>query len=99
MYAGDLADAIWKAVKDMGVLPDIFNCGLGYDYTINEYYRAVAEVIGWEGDFIHSLDKPVGMMQKLSDISRQRTWGWSPGTSLSEGLRKTYSYYLSRTQL
>lgn len=96
MYVGDLANALWKAVADIGSMPNVFNCGLGYDYTITEYYCEVANVIGWNGEFIHNLDKPVGMNRKLSDISRQKNWGWSPYTSLSEGIMKTYSYYLSR---
>ena len=95
MYAGDLADAIWKAVSDFDAAPDIFNCGLGYDYSVNEYYQAAACMIGWNGEFIHLLDKPVGMKQKLADVSRQKYWGWTPSTSLEDGLAKTYEFYLS----
>ena len=95
MYAGDLADAIWKAVSDFNAAPDIFNCGLGYDYSVNEYYQAAARMIGWNGEFIHLLDKPVGMTQKLADVSRQKYWGWTPSTSLEDGLAKTYEFYLS----
>ena len=94
MYAGDLSSAIWKAVAEIQCIPSLFNCGLGYDYSINQYYAAVSEVIGWNGNFVHNLDKPVGMMRKLSDISLQRAWGFSPATALSEGLRQTYAYYL-----
>lgn len=95
MYAGDLADAIWKAVSDFDAAPNIFNCGLGYDYSVNEYYQVAARMIGWNGEFIHLLDKPVGMKQKLADVSRQKYWGWTPSTSLEDGLAKTYEFYLS----
>jgi GDP-L-fucose synthase len=94
MYAGDLSLAIWKAVNDITRVPDLLNCGLGYDYTINEYYSQVAEVVGWEGTFVHDLERPVGMKQKLCDISRQKNWGWAPEVSLSEGIKRTYRYYL-----
>ena len=99
MYAGDLADAIWRSVEEIKSLPNIFNCGLGYDYSVNEYYEAAAEVIGWKGTFTHLLDKPVGMKQKLADISRQKIWGWSPTTSLKHGLELTYQHYLTRSNL
>jgi GDP-L-fucose synthase len=94
MYAGDLAGAVLHAVQDFEKIPDVINIGLGYDHSINEYYSAAARVIGWQGNFVHDTTKPVGMKQKLVDISRQRRWGWMPSTSLESGVRKTYQYYL-----
>jgi GDP-L-fucose synthase len=54
-------------------------------------------VIGWQGEFVHDTTKPVGMKQKLVDINRQRAWGWMPATSLREGIRKAYQYYLQES--
>jgi len=95
MYAGDLADAVLKAVSDIEILPDVMNCGLGHDYTINEYYESVADVIGWDGEFVHDLSKPVGMKQKLCSTDRQSDWGWSAPTSLRDGIKATYKFYLN----
>ncbi|MDO9186853.1 MAG: GDP-L-fucose synthase, partial [Bacteroidia bacterium] len=53
-----------------------------------------AQVIGWQGKFVHDTTKPVGMKQKLVDIDRQRAWGWMPATALNEGIKKAYHYYL-----
>ena len=94
MYAGDLADCILRAANNIGSFPELMNCGIGYDYSINEYYRVVAEVIGWDGEFLHDLSKPVGMKQKLCSIERQSIWGWSAPTSLSNAISKTYDFYL-----
>lgn len=94
MYAGDLADAVLRAMDDFEQLPDLINIGLGREYSINEYYAAAAQVIGWQGDFVHDTSKPVGMKQKLVDIGRQRAWGWMPATALHEGIEKSYHYYL-----
>ena len=93
MYAGDLADAVLRGLADFEQLPDLMNIGLGHDFSINEYYAAAAEVIGWQGKFVHDITKPVGMKQKLVDISRQRAWGWMPATGLREGIEKAYHYY------
>lgn len=95
MYAGDLGDAIWYCVLNFRRFPQNFNCGVGHDFTVNEYYAAVAKVIGWNGNFKHLSNKPVGMKRKLSDISVQKKLGWSPKTSLQEGIYKTYQFYLS----
>jgi GDP-L-fucose synthase len=94
MYAGDLAGAVLQAVQDFDKIPDLINIGLGHDHSINEYYAAAAQVIGWKGNFVHDTTKPVGMKQKLVDISRQRGWGWMPSISLASGIDKTYQYYL-----
>jgi len=95
MYAGDLAGAVLQAVRDFSQLPDLINIGLGHDYSINDYYAAAAQVIGWQGNFVHDTSKPVGMKQKLVDITRQQAWGWMPATALSAGIEQVYRYYLN----
>ena len=76
-------------------MPQNINVGLGKDYTINEYYQAVAEVVGYTGSFEHDLSKPVGMRQKLIDDTRLKAFGWSHRTSLEAGIEKTYQFYLN----
>ena len=94
MYAGDAADAVMYALEHFDTMPEVMNLGLGNDHTVNEYYQAVANVLGWQGQFVHDLGKPVGMKRKMVDVSRQTAWGWSPKHSLENGLRKTYKFYL-----
>lgn len=94
MYSTDLADAIYRAADTLEELPDLMNIGLGVDHTIKEYYEIVAGVVGWDGSFTHNLAKPVGMIRKLSDNSRQNAWGWRPATSLEAGISNTYDFYL-----
>ena len=52
MYAGDLADALVHAIKEFHTVPALMNIGLGHDYTINQYYEIVADVLGYTGSFI-----------------------------------------------
>lgn len=94
MYAGDLADAMVRAIKGFDSLPALMNVGLGYDYTINEYYQAAADVMGYTGGFSHDLSKPVGMARKLVSVERQKIWGWEAKSRLCEGIEKTYRFYL-----
>lgn len=95
MDAADLADALVRAVDHADTMPEVMNVGLGLDHTINEYYAAAAKVIGWEGRFVHDLGKPVGMSRKLVDTTRLHAWGWQARTSIEDGIRKAYSYYLN----
>jgi GDP-L-fucose synthase len=98
MYAGDLADAVLRAIKNFDTLPSYMNIGLGHDYTINEYYQAASDVMGYTGSFVHDLSKPVGMARKLVSVERQKAWGWAARHDLREGIEKTYSYYLKEHQ-
>lgn len=93
LYAGDLADAILAAIERFDSLPPVLNIGAGVDHTVNEYYQAAAEVVGFTGRFVHDLSKPVGMMRKLMDVSRARAWGWTARTSLKDGLARAYEFY------
>ena len=91
MYAGDLADAIMRAVSNFDTLPNYMNIGLGHDHTINDYYQAAAEVMGYAGGFEHDLSKPVGMARKLVSVELQKNWGWSarhelPGSTVNNPL-------------
>jgi GDP-L-fucose synthase len=93
MYAGDLADFIFKAIPEFDKLPQNMNVGLGFDLTINEYYKAIAGVVKYQGEFVHDLTKPVGMRQKLIDDQRLNEFGWKHQTSLQDGIKKTVEFY------
>lgn len=94
MYVEDLADFIYYALENFENMPQNINVGLGHDYTINEYYNAIADVIGYKGEFVHDLSKPVGMKQKLIDDSKLQKFGWEYKTSLNAGIKKIYEYYV-----
>ena len=94
MYAEDLADFIYYALENFEQMPQNINVGLGHDYTINEYYEAIANVIGFKGAFIHDLTKPIGMKQKLIDDTKLKAFGWNHKMSLEDGIKKIYDYYV-----
>jgi GDP-L-fucose synthase len=96
MYAGDLADCMWRALEHFESLPLLLNVGLGIDLSILDYYHAVARVVGYTGSFVHDLTKPEGMAQKLVSTDKLKAWGWLAATSLDEGIAQTYQYYLQR---
>jgi len=95
MYAGDFADALIKSIEKFDTLPYLMNVGLGYDYSICEYYETVAEVLGYFGSFHYNIKKPVGMKRKVVDVTRLRQWGWTHSNDLKLGIKKTYDYYLN----
>lgn len=95
MDAGDLADFVFYALDRFDDLPEMTNVGLGFDHSINEYYAAVAKVIGYSGGFTHDLTKPVGMKQKLVDVGLATKLGWKAKTTLEAGIARAYQFYQS----
>ncbi len=93
MYAGDLADCILYFIKNYDRSPDLMNAGLGYDYTVNEYYSITANVLGYNGVFTNDLSKPEGMKRKLVDTSVAESFGWKASTTIEDGIRQTYEYF------
>lgn len=94
MYSGDLAACIAYCLAHFDTMPGYLNAGLGMDYTVDEYYQTIARVVGYTGSFTHDESKPEGMKRKLTDLTRLNAFGWSAQTSLEEGIRKTYEFYL-----
>lgn len=95
MYAEDLADFVFYALENFEKMPQNLNVGLGYDYTINDYYQIIAQIIGYEGEFYHNTQKPSGMQQKLIDTTKLHSFGWKAKVTLESGILETYMHYIT----
>ena len=82
------------SIDNFEKLPIYLNVGLGHDYTVDEYYEAIARVVGYTGQFTYNTDKPEGMKRKLTDVTNLNAFGWQSKISLIEGLQKTFAFYL-----
>lgn len=94
MYAQDFADFIFFAIDNFKRMPQNLNIGLGHDFSINEYYEAIASAVGYSGSFKHDLTKPVGMRQKIVDITELEQFGWAHRTNLASGIKHAYDFLL-----
>lgn len=94
MLVDDLADGLWFCVDYLERLPSIINVGIDEDYSVNEYYQAIARIVGYNGNFVHDLDKPVGMKRKLMSSDKIKALGWKPKWRLEQGLEYTYRHFL-----
>jgi GDP-L-fucose synthase len=93
MNAADLADFIYFAIDRLDEIPQNMNVGLGHDYSIADYYHIIASVVGFDGSFDYDLNKPVGMRQKLVDVTQLDSIGWSYKTNLIDGINQAYKFY------
>jgi GDP-L-fucose synthase len=102
LYVDDMADACihllnlsdeqyHALVRDLQ--PCLVNIGMGKDITIRELAELVREIVGFQGEIVFDASKPDGTPRKLLDISRMDGLGWQAGTSLREGIERTWFFY------
>jgi GDP-L-fucose synthase len=96
LYVDDLASACVYLMSncDASTIGEFVNIGSGRDMTIRELAELVRGIIGYQGDIKWDSSKPDGTPQKLLDVSKIGGLGWKAGTSLKEGIQKTYAWYL-----
>ena len=93
MYSKDVASFIEFSIKNWLKIPSIINLGLGYDYSVKEYYEIVAKALNWDGSFSFDSSMPDGMKNKLMDISNLKKLNWKINYELEKGILETYEYY------
>jgi GDP-L-fucose synthase len=93
LYVDDLADAACFLMEEYDS-PEIVNVGVGEDISIAELADLIRGIVGFEGDIEYDRGKPDGAPQKLLDVSKSRDLGWRASTTLVDGIRWTYQWYL-----
>lgn len=96
LFVEDLAEATIFLMEnfDYNKIGEFVNIGTGEDIKIKDLAELIKGIVGFEGEIIYDLSKPDGTPRKLLDISRVEALGWRPSTTLSDGARKIYQWYL-----
>jgi GDP-L-fucose synthase len=97
LYVDDLADALCFLMERYDS-PEIINVGWGEDVTIAELADLIAELVGFRGAVVFDRSKPDGTPRKLLDVGKITALGWRARTELSDGIRKTYDWYLANAK-
>lgn len=94
-YVGDLANWVVGQLDSLEELPYAMNVGSGIDYSVEELYLAVLQMLEVKASLCFDPTIPDGMDQKLLDSSTAKEHhGWSPSTDLGSGVRQTYRWAL-----
>lgn len=92
MHVDDLAQACWY-MFDQNVAGELINVGTGQDIEIGEFAQMMAKTVGFGGDIVYDTSKPDGTPQKLLDVSKIHSYGWSHQIELEDGLMQTYNWF------
>ncbi|MDD3157602.1 GDP-L-fucose synthase [Anaeromusa sp.] len=93
LFVDDLANACVFLLQNYDQ-PEFVNIGTGSDLTIAELALLMADIVGYRGELVFDASKPDGTPVKRLDVSALNSLGWQASTSLEEGIRKTYAWYL-----
>ncbi|HEX8166646.1 MAG TPA: GDP-L-fucose synthase [Beijerinckiaceae bacterium] len=94
MYVDDLADALVFLLKTYSAEEHV-NVGVASDVSIRELAETIMRVVGLDAELRFDRSKPDGTPRKLMDSSRLFAMGWTPKTSLEDGFRQAYAWYLA----
>lgn len=73
----------------------VFNVACGQRHTLNETYRFLATILGFEHPPLYGPEREGDVRDSLADISAARAaLGYRPETDFEEGLRLTVAWYL-----
>jgi len=93
LYVDDLADACVFLMNNYSGESHV-NVGTGEDIKIIELAQLIADVVGFSGEIVLDPTKPDGTPRKLLDVSLLNSLGWKASTTLPDGIKRTYSWFL-----
>ena len=98
VYVDDINDFHMMCMDDERTDNRIFNLGSGINYSVNDIYRLVSELLGISVAPLRKADLPGEAEANLADIARANGVGWRPKTSLREGLLHSIDYIKSEIE-
>jgi len=94
LYVDDLIEALYLVMQTYNK-NEFINIGSGYEITMKELFNTISDVVEYKGDIEFDTSKPDGTISKLIDSTRINELGWKPNTSLRDGIKTTYNWYIS----
>ena len=93
IYVDDMADACVFLMENYDGEQHV-NIGTGEEVSIRQLAETVKEVVGFEGELVFNTDMPDGTPRKLTTVDKLHGLGWKHKTSLNEGIKLAYNWFL-----
>lgn len=92
VYVDDVNDFHLQCIRDDRTTGNVYNLGSGVNHSINEIYAIIARLLGSAQQPLYRENLPGEAELTLADISRARALGWTPKTTLEQGLAASVEY-------
>lgn len=97
LYVEDFAQAVHRVLASHRRPQWIYNVGSGAVVSIPDLARTIQKVTGHTGSIVWDTSAPTGAPVRALNFSRfEGDFEWAPETSLLEGLRRTWRWYLAQ---
>jgi GDP-L-fucose synthase len=97
LHVTDLAKACMMLIEKYDSDVPI-NVGSGYEISIRELAKLVAEVVGFNGEVVFETDRLNGTPRKFLNSKLIFDMDWSPSVDLKSGLESTYDWFLENVE-
>jgi len=72
----------------------VFNIACGERHSLQDVYRALAKIIGFEGEPLYGPPRKGDILNSQADISAAKSaFGYEPAIGLNDGLERTVQWY------
>jgi GDP-L-fucose synthase len=96
LYVDDAARGLVLALQVYND-PDPVNLGAGFEISMAELAKKIAEATGFRGEVLWDTSRPNGQPRRMLDTSRARErLGFQAAVSFDDGLRETIRWYRSQ---
>jgi len=98
LYIEDGVDAMVRLMSVASPDCPIVHVGTSEETVIGDLAEAIFADVGWRPRDVDRLPSPPGSVRRRApDVSLARSFvGWSPSTTLAEGIRRTVAWHASR---
>lgn len=98
LHADDLAEALLLLLNHPATDHDLINIGSDREVSIRALADIIRTVIGYDGELRFNLAHPNGVHRKFIDSTLLHTLGWREKIDLSDGIERTYEWYLENNE-
>lgn len=92
VYVDDINDFHLLCLNDERTDNRVFNLGSGVNYSVNEIYKLVSELLGIHKPPIYKPDLSGEAEETLADIQEAGSLGWRPKTAIRTGIMRSIDY-------
>jgi UDP-glucose 4-epimerase len=92
VYIDDVTEFNLLVLGDPRTDGQVYNVGSGVNYSVEEVFEVVEQILKTGLAPIHKEDLPCEAEITLADISNERRLGWEPRIGLREGIQRSIAY-------